>query len=228
MLWTAVILGFTGSLHCLGMCSPLAMAVTKMSSTAILSRLLYNLGRILTYGILGSMVATVGLGAPIIKYQNIVSILLGILLVVIGFQGISLNKVPVITRTLGAVSLFLKKLFSKFLQQKSHLSTFTLGALNGILPCGLSFLALTYCITLQGPADGFIFMSAFGLGTLPVMLGFTSVFHWVINTFKVQTKSITTGLLILSGLILIARVFFIHLPHADSVQQGVVDIVLCR
>jgi uncharacterized protein len=228
MFWTALILGFAGSLHCLGMCSPLAMSVTKMSSNVILSRILYNLGRILAYGILGSVVATVGLGLPMTKYQNLISILLGVSLLVIGLTGVSIIRVPILTKSLGAFSIFLKQLFSKFLQRKSHLATFTLGSLNGVLPCGLSFLALTYCITLKGPVDGFVFMSSFGLGTLPVMLGFTTVFYWVINKFKVQVKSMTTGLLVLSGFLLIGRVFFIHLPHAESIQQHVVDIVLCR
>lgn len=228
MIWTAIILGFAGSLHCLGMCSPLVMAVTSMSSKVILSRIAYNFGRIATYGILGSVVASVGWAFPLIKYQNLVSILLGISLLAIGLAGVSMIRVPFVTNALGSLRLFLKRLFSEFLQRKNHRSTFILGSLNGVLPCGLSFLALTYCLTLTGPADGFIFMSAFGVGTLPVMLGFTGIFHWAVNRFKLQVKSITTGMLILSGLLLIGRVFFIHLPHAESFQQGVVDIVLCR
>jgi uncharacterized protein len=228
MFFTALVLGFAGSLHCMGMCSPLAISVTKMSSNVILGRILYNLGRIVTYGILGGIVSTIGLGFPMIKYQNLISILLGISLVVIGFAGVSFIRVPVLTKVLGSFSVFLKNLFSKFLQRKSYLSTFTLGSLNGILPCGLSFLALTYCVTLKGPANGFVFMSVFGIGTLPVMLGFTSVFYWVIDKFNVQVKSMTTGLLILSGLLLIGRVFFVHFPHTGSIQQGVVDIVVCR
>jgi hypothetical protein len=60
------------------------------------------------------------------------------------------------------------------------------------------------------------------------MLGFTSLFHWAISRFNLQVKSITTSMLILSGLLLIGRVFFVHLPHADNGQQGVIDIVLCR
>jgi uncharacterized protein len=228
MLWTAFILGFAGSLHCMGMCSPLAMSVTNLSSSVTLSRIVYNLGRIITYGLLGGIVASVGLGFPLTKYQNLLSILLGISLLVIGLAGVTIIRVPFLTYALGSFSLLLKRQFSKFLQRKTHLSTLTLGSLNGVLPCGLSFPALTYCLTLAGPADGFIFMSAFGLGTLPVMLGFTSLFHWVIRRLNLQVKSITISMLILSGLLLIGRVFFVHLPHADSVQQGVIDIVLCR
>jgi sulfite exporter TauE/SafE len=228
MFWTALVLGFAGSLHCVGMCSPLAMAVTNMSPQVMLSRILYNGGRILTYGLLGGIVASVGLGFPLTHYQNLLSILLGISLVVIGFSGVTSIRIPFVTDALRKLSSLVKKLFSKYIQKKTRTSTFILGSLNGILPCGLSFLALTYCLTLGGPADGFVFMTAFGLGTLPAMLGFTSFFYWITRRFKFSITRLTTGMLILSGLLLIGRVFFIHLPHARSVQDGIVDIVLCR
>lgn len=228
MIWTALIIGFAGSLHCLGMCSPLAMAVTNMSSAIVVNRLLYNLGRVFTYGFLGCLIATVGMPFSLMKYQNVLSILLGISLLVIGFAGLSAIRIPIITQALARFSLLLKKLFAKFIQRKKFGSTFILGAVNGLLPCGLSFLALTYCITLADAYDGFAFMVWFGIGTLPVMLGLTSVFVGVVKRFHVNVKAVTTGLLILSGLILIARVFIVHLPQGKSIHEGVVDIVLCR
>lgn len=227
MLWTAVILGFAGSLHCMGMCSPLAMAVTKMSKNMILSRLLYNGGRILSYGLLGGVVASIGLGFPLMRYQNLLSILLGIALVVIGTAGVSI-RVPFVMRIFGKVSLVLKGLFSKYLQRMSYTSTFFLGSLNGFLPCGLSFLAFTYCVTLPGPLDGFIFMALFGVGTLPVMLGFTSIFQWAIDKFHFSSHRITTGMLVVSGVLLIARVFIVHHPETGSFADTVVDIVICK
>ncbi len=229
MVWTALIIGFVGSLHCLGMCSPLAMAVTNMSPSIFINRLLYNLGRILMYGLLGAVVALVGtISLPLIKFQNLLSILLGISLLIIGLTGLSAIRIPFVTKALGAFSIFLKRVFATFLQRKGYGATFFLGSINGILPCGLSFLALTYCITLTGPVDGFLFMLLFGAGTLPVMLGFTTVFHWIGKTFRVNMSSLTAATLVVSGILLVARVFIIHLPHANSIQEGVVDIVLCR
>lgn len=227
MGWTAFILGFTGSLHCLGMCSPLAMSVTRISSSAFLNRLLYNTGRILTYGVFGSLVASFGLAVPLLRYQNLVSILLGTALIVVGLTR-SPIRIPGVTRALGAVSNQVKQWFSKALKRKTLFSTFLLGSLNGILPCGLSFLALTYCLTLAGPADGFLFMLMFGAGTLPVMLGFTEIFQWAIDRFRFNPAAMTTALVVFSGVFLIARVFIVHAAHAPSLQQGVVDIILCR
>lgn len=228
MEWTALILGFSGSLHCMGMCSPLMMSMTNMSSRVMVSRTLYNLGRIVTYGIMGGIVASVGFALPLAKYQNLLSILLGIALLVIGITGLSVIRIPFVTIMLERFSLLLKNLFSKFLQKRNNASMFILGSLNGFLPCGLSFLALTYCLTLAKPVDGFNFMMLFGIGTLPVMLGFTSVFHWIVNKFAVNMRKLTTGMLIVSGVVLIGRVFVVHASHDHTLQDSVVDIVVCK
>ena len=228
MVWTALILGFAGSLHCMGMCSPLMMSVTNMSSKVMLARLLYNAGRIFSYGIMGSMIASVGFVFPLEKYQNLLSLILGVGLLVIGLTGVSALKIPFLTPVLGQFSGSLKNLFSKFLTRRNSASTFVLGSLNGILPCGLSFLALTYCLTLARPIDGFNFMALFGVGTLPVMLGFTSAFSWLVAKFHFNVRTLTTGMLVLSGLLLIARVFAFHSSEDHTLHGNVVDIVMCR
>jgi uncharacterized protein len=228
MFWTALILGFAGSLHCLGMCSPLAMAVTNASPTAALTRLLYNLGRILTYATLGAIVGSVGIALPTSTYQNILSVVVGIVFIIVGLSGISAMKIPVFTTVLTKINFQLKGLFANTLNKRSFATSFLLGSLNGLLPCGLSFLALTYCLTLSGPIAGFAFMLLFGLGTLPVMLGFTTVFKWIVSRLHFSSHKLTTGLVILSGILLIARVFIVHISETRSFGETVVDIVVCK
>lgn len=228
MVITALIIGLAGSLHCLGMCSPLVMAATAMKPSIILSRLLYNVGRIFTYALLGMIVAGAGMALPSRNYQNLLSIILGVALLFIAFGGIRNIHIPILSGTMQSLSLKLKNVFSKYLNQKNYRSLFMLGSINGLLPCGLTFLALTYCLTLQRPIDGFNFMLLFGVGTLPIMLGFTSVLQFMIQRFNFNMRSITTGMLILSGTVLIARVFIVHLPQATSFKEGVIDIVMCR
>jgi uncharacterized protein len=228
MIWTALMIGFVGSAHCLGMCSPLAMAVTNLSPRAFMNRLLYNLGRILTYSIMGAIVASISFIFPFGKFQNVLSILLGLSLLVVGLGGVSTLKIPFISTHLARFSMFLKTLFGNYIQRNGYTPMFILGSLNGLLPCGLSFFALAYCISLRGPIDGFAFMAWFGIGTLPVMLGLTGMFSWASKTFNLSAKKLTTAMLIASGILLIARVFIVHLPHGTSISEHVTDIVLCR
>ena len=227
MLITAFVMGFAGSLHCIGMCSPLAMAVANLNSRAMLNRLLYNSGRILMYGVLGAVVGTIGWVLPIGSFQNLLSILLGISLLLVGILGISNVNVPWLTPILQSATAKLKMLFGKFLKQKNYFATFILGTLNGMLPCGLTFLALTYCLSLNNPLDSFTYMIVFGLATLPAMLGLTSVIMRLVTRFKISVPKLTTTMLILSGCLLIARVFLFH-EHALAEEHGVVDIILCQ
>ncbi|MEO7988348.1 MAG: sulfite exporter TauE/SafE family protein [Chryseolinea sp.] len=228
MVLTAIIIGLAGSLHCLGMCSPLVMAATTMKPSIILSRVLYNAGRVFTYTLLGMIVAGAGMALPTRNYQNLLSIVLGITLLFIAFGGIRNIHVPILSNTTQVLSHRLKNIFGKYLNQKNYRSLFMLGSINGLLPCGLTFLALSYCLTLQRLIDGFNFMLLFGVGTLPVMLGFTSVLQFMIKRFHFDMRNITTGMLALSGVVLIVRVFIVHLPQATSFKEGVIDIVMCR
>ncbi len=227
MVVTALVMGLAGSLHCVGMCSPLAMAVSNMNPKAIFNRGVYNAGRILTYGILGSLVASAGYLLPLSKFQNLISILLGMALLLVGL-GLLKPNIPILSKAVGKFASLIKNLFSKFLRQKNYGAVFFLGTLNGLLPCGLVLVALSYCLTLQSPVEGFYFMLMFGAGTLPVMLGLTSIIPSLVKRFSFNIHYITSGMLVVSGILLIARVFIVHLPHHTSVQEGVIDIVLCR
>jgi sulfite exporter TauE/SafE len=133
-------------------------------------------------------------------------------------------KVPVLSSTWMRLASFLKLRFGVLLQQKGLLTTTWLGMLNGLLPCGLTAVAWSYCITLRGPLDGFNFMLLFGLGTAPAMIGLPSVFQWVARSFHISTRVLTTSLLVISAVLLIARIFLTH--HATVNPET--DIVLCR
>jgi sulfite exporter TauE/SafE len=228
MWYTALVLGFAGSLHCLGMCSPLVIAVTHTSPHAAFRRIVYNAGRIGMYGMVGGTIAFAGSGIIFDKFQNIISILIGLSLLIVAISGISAFHIPVLSNIMTRFTGWIKHLFGKFLQQKSYPSTFFLGALNGLLPCGLTLFAFSYTLTLRGFIDGFNFMLLFGAGTLPVMLGFTGMFQWVIQHSKINLKHLTTSLMICAGILLIARTFIIHAPDHHSTLSQAVDIILCR
>ncbi len=227
-MWvTAIIIGFAGSLHCLGMCSPLVMAVTSLRSPAFINRLLYNGGRIFSYGILGAIVSTFGSLFQFSGFQNILSIGLGSLLIIFGLAGISYIRIPFVTGTLQRITNGLKKMFSRYLERKTFSSITFMGMLNGLLPCGLTYLALTYCLTLADASSGFLFMLIFGAGTLPVMLGFTSVIQLLVSQFKFSFRKITTVMMIALGALLITRSLYVHY-HESTITPLDQSIVVCK
>jgi uncharacterized protein len=223
MMLTAIILGLTGSLHCAGMCSPLAFAVFSKSGTVVFHRVLYNVGRILMYCVFGFSVSAMGVMLPL-PVQYAVSITLGVIFLVIGITGHNF-KAPSLAPALRFTS-FLKAQFSRFLQDKKRSSIFFMGMLNGLLPCGLTFLALTSCLTLNKPIDGFIFMAGFGAGTLPVMLGLVSIIPFLTRQLNFSAGRLSMILQIAAGCLLIARVLLVE-PHVNSTTQSD-PIVICK
>ena len=220
-------MGLAGSLHCAGMCSPLAMAITNSNRVALRNRIIYNLGRITTYGLLGAVVGTIGYLLPWNGFQNIFSVVFGVVLIVMAAIGITGFQIPVVTPGVLKFTALLKQSFTKFLQHKSSATLLLMGGLNGLLPCGLTFLALSFCLAVATPFEGFIHMLAFGAGTLPVMLCLVSVVGFIANKMQWNIKTVTTGLMVISGMLLIARIFIVHLPESHQ-HTNLMDIVICR
>ncbi|MBL7851492.1 MAG: sulfite exporter TauE/SafE family protein [Cyclobacteriaceae bacterium] len=224
MLLTALMIGLAGSLHCVGMCSPLALGVSGMSRNFVVARFLYNGGRILTYGGLGALVGAFGAIAGLTQYQTLLSASLGVLLVLLGVGGISVIRIPVLTPALQGLSNWLKARFASQVKSKSIIAMMVMGSINGLLPCGLTYFALTYCITLPDATSGFQFMVFFGLGTLPVMLGIPAVLSFLGSRLKMGIQRVTVAVMILLGVLLIVRSVLVHPKEmpAASAQSEVV------
>lgn len=226
MYWTAIIMGLAGGLHCVGMCGPLVIAFTS-KNPFFGSKLVYNLGRIVTYGLLGVGAGLVGSVIHLSQYQNIFAYASGVLLLLLGFGAVSGIKIPFLTPLVLRFTNFLKKLFGSSLQSKKNV--FFLGMLNGFLPCGLTYLALTYCLTTESLLEGYLFMTLFGLGTIPVMTGLLWVVGIALTRFKISYRKVSMVVLITLGGLVIARAFFSHTHVSDHNRKvAVSDEVLCR
>src|SRR5690606_26957427 len=87
MLWTAFLLGFLGSFHCVGMCGPIALAVSgHKASRYVYHKVLYNLGRSVTYALLGLIVGSLGFSLSLAGAQQWFSIAMGVLILVIALS----------------------------------------------------------------------------------------------------------------------------------------------
>lgn len=228
MMWTAFVMGLGGSLHCAGMCSPLVMSVTIFNRHVLLNRIVYNVGRILVYGMAGAIIGSVGIMFDFTSIQNILSICLGTLLILIGFGSITYIRIPILSSAVNSFVVLIKRTFGKMLQRKNYTSLFIMGMLNGLLPCGLTYLTLTYTLTLQGAFQGFLFMILFGMGTLPVMVGLPFVTQWVGRKLQFNFSRITTVLMIFLGALLIVRSVLSHHPSEHQQAATMVEPVICR
>lgn len=168
-LWTAFILGLVGSLHCAGMCGPLALALPATGHTTagfFAGRAAYNLGRIFTYCALGVVFGLVGRTLLLAGIQRWVSIGLGVALL----AGLLTSRKLALWRPLTALVEQLKSRMSALLRRRSWTALAALGLLNGLLPCGLVYVACAGATTTGGVLSGAQYMAAFGAGTVPLML----------------------------------------------------------
>ncbi|RNI21801.1 sulfite exporter TauE/SafE family protein [Rufibacter latericius] len=172
MWWAGAIIGFISSFHCVGMCGPIAMAlpVGRGSGASFVGgRLLYNLGRITTYTSLGLVAGLLGRTLQLAGWQQTISIASGVLM-------LALVLVPKIhtgksSRWLGTDRWWnaLRKAIGKRFMNPSMGALFSVGLLNGLLPCGMVYFALAGAVSAPGVSGAVLYMAMFGLGTLPLM-----------------------------------------------------------
>ncbi len=166
------IIGIVGSLHCAGMCGPLALALPVPQggrAQFVAGRLLYNAGRVVTYALLGAVAGLVGRRLFMAGAQQTVSIVLGVVLLVVALAPVVLKRLRIGSTLLARISDPVQRMIGALLQRSSLLALFLLGLVNGILPCGLVYMALAAAITTGGVLQGVLFMTGFGAGTAPMM-----------------------------------------------------------
>ncbi|MEO1022440.1 MAG: sulfite exporter TauE/SafE family protein [Bacteroidota bacterium] len=171
-LWTAFLLGFLGSFHCVGMCGPIAMSIPRTSSNTrvlISHALLYNGGRVLTYTMLGLIFGLIGRQISLIGYQSLLSILLG--------SAVVLSVLfPAIAKRVHALRFYevylnaINRRFKTMLETETRFSLIGLGLLNGMLPCAFVYTGLAAAVLTHSVSHSAGYMAFFGLGTVPAML----------------------------------------------------------
>jgi sulfite exporter TauE/SafE len=202
----ALALGLVGSLHCAAMCGPLLLALpipAEGAGSFVLGRLIYQLGRIATYCLLGLLAGLVGCSAWTAGLQRWLSIALGVAILL----GFLLSRRAAVSAPAVRLVGWLKGAMSTQLRRRGFRALALLGLLNGLLPCGLVYVALAYALAQGGLFHGMAYMALFGLGTTPTMLGIGLTGKLVSPTFRLKLRRVipvgvclVAGLLILRGL----------------------------
>ncbi len=213
MLGAAILLGLMGSLHCLGMCGPIALALpvhTMSKGARFTSVFLYNFGRILTYACIGLIFGLAGWGLVLSGFQQYLSIALGLLLLLAAFFPVLTNKIkiPVFERLV----FVLKQKMGYYLKTRRVPAFFVLGMLNGLLPCGLVYVALAGALASGTGAQGSLFMAAFGFGTIPAMMALPLLGGLVKPQQWAKMKKLIPYTLALFGILLLLRGLDLGIP----------------
>lgn len=170
---TPLTIGIVGSLHCMGMCGPIVVALPLKNQnlfTKILGAILYNSGRVVTYGVLGLLFGLLGRGIHMAGFQQWTSIILGIIMIVsVLFPFVFREKITVGNLLAGMAARLISRL-KKLFASRSYRSLLLIGLLNGLLPCGLVYVAIAGAISSGSVVSGSLFMVLFGLGTIPLLL----------------------------------------------------------
>ena len=215
----AFTIGILGSFHCVGMCGPLALSLplSNNSNWAKFSgALLYNIGRIVTYGSLGLLFGLIGQTAAVFDFQQWLSIGVG---VVILLFIIIPDKYKIQYSASSYATGFFTKLrtkLGKLFTQKNHSSLFVIGLLNGLLPCGLVYMAVAGAIATGDMASSVLFMAAFGLGTLPIMWSIAFFGNYVGVGIRQKIRKAYPYMMALMACLLILRGMGLGIPYVSS------------
>jgi len=210
--WTAFILGLVGSVHCAGMCGPLAMALPAAGgarSRHLAGRLAYNLGRILTYCALGFVFGLTGKTLWLAGLQRWVSIGMGLMML----TGLLVARKFALSHGVDLWVNRLKTPMARVLHRRSLSSLTALGLLNGLLPCGLVYVACAGAVATGGILAGARYMALFGLGTLPLMLAISLSGALVPLSFRLKLRAAIPICVFLLGALLILRGMSLGIPY---------------
>lgn len=213
-----LLLGLLSSLHCVAMCGPIALAlpVHQFSTTKkTLLIVLYHLGRISVYTLVGVVFGTIGKGLFIAGFQQQTSIILGICLII---SVLFLNEKRLQQSLLKFNSkgyMKFKSVFGAYLKKRTAFSLYVLGLLNGLLPCAMIYMALFGATATQGGVYGGLFMLWYGLGTIPLLTVLIWMSSWINKYFKNKLQKAVPVFLTFTGILLILRGLDLAIPYVS-------------
>jgi sulfite exporter TauE/SafE len=208
VLYSAFLFGLLGSFHCAGMCGPIALALPVNHRSGIFTLLhlfTYNAGRIFTYAMLGLFVGLIGHRLSMAGFQKSLSISSGLLIVTIALISFFRPRWIFSHSFFAAFTMKIKSLFRNLFGKKSALTLFSIGLVNGLLPCGFVYLALAAALSTGDVFDSSGYMALFGLGTLPMMLAFSYAGNFFGFRFNSIVRKAAPYLAMVVGILLIYR-----------------------
>jgi sulfite exporter TauE/SafE len=224
ILLSALVLGLMGSFHCAGMCGPIAIALPLHGNTIlqkVFGGALYNIGRTITYGIMGALFGLLGQGVEMLGFQQKISVVMGALMIIsVLFPALFKNKSNLGKSWSHFVGV-LKRAIGKMFSIRSFSSLLFIGLLNGLLPCGLVYMAIAGAIGTGNVTQGSLYMILFGLGTIPMMLAISMAGNIMSQAIRTKINKLIPVLVIVVGLLFILRGLSLGIPFLSPPKQKI-------
>lgn len=217
----ALLMGFLGSLHCAVMCGPIVLGLPlqqRKGAYAIVQIVLYQLGRVAVYGILGVLIGLLGSSVALFARQEVLSIVLGSLLVALALVQLFGHQLPFLQKS----QKLLLKPISKMMGKVYRLPLWGLfaGMLNGLIPCGMVYLALASALNLANVGHSATFMLLFGLGTSPMMIFISLSGVYLRKYFRFNTQKLLPWFALCIGVLFVLRSANLNIPFLSPLIQS--------
>ena len=215
-LFAAFLLGAMGSFHCVGMCGPLALSIpiaNNSFSSLCTGSLLYNVGRITTYGLLGALIGGIGVTAATFGIQQWLSVILGSVILII----LLINKRKLSGSQQFPLYTVIRMQLGKLYNKGTYSSFYLIGVLNGFLPCGLVYIAMTGSVSMHSYLESAAFMMVFGLGTLPLMWSLLFFGNVISLQIRNKIRKLYPYMMGLMACLLIIRGLELGIPYISPV-----------
>jgi sulfite exporter TauE/SafE/copper chaperone CopZ len=202
------VIGLLTSLHCVAMCSGInisqcASYKEQNYKSKFTPSLLYNLGRVISYTLIGGIFGAFGSLISISTFtKSMISIISGILMLIMGLN--MLNIFPWLRKFNPRMPKFLTNKLNKDKTKKGPLYV---GLLNGLMPCGPLQAMQIYALGTGSFINGSISMLLFSLGTVPLMFGLGALSSMLTAKFNHKMMKASATLVIILGIVMMNRGF---------------------
>lgn len=218
MLYTAFIFGLISSFHCVGMCGPIALMLPvdrDNQAKKAIQIIIYHLGRLTAYGSIGLVFGLVGRGLYLAGMQQRLSIFIGVAMILVILIPEKVFARYNFSKPVFVLISKVKATLGKQFKNKSYKSLFTIGLLNGFLPCGMVYVALFGAIAMQNEGFGVLYMLLFGLGTIPMMSSVVYLQSFLTVPVRNRIQKVIPYVAVIMGILFVLRGLGLGIPYVS-------------
>ena len=216
MLYSAFIFGLISSFHCVGMCGPIAMMLPvdrNNEAKKVTQIITYHIGKLTAYGILGLIFGLLGRSLYLAGMQQQLSIIVGVLMIVVALVPEKIFAKYNFSKPVYKIISKVKSSLGQQFKNKSYKSLFTIGLLNGFLPCGMVYVAIFGAIAMQSVSLGVLYMLLFGIGTIPMLTAVIYISNVLSFSFRGTLQKIIPVVAVVIGMLFIIRGLGLDIPY---------------